>query len=498
VGQDLTNALPGAPDFIIDEEYFLNRFDTFPWLLFYKKQQRDGPFWGRASLNRDYGKIRIPTFVIGGWYDGYRDSVPRMVETLQPPVKAMMGPWNHIWPNWAEPPPAIEWRHEAVRWFDHWLRDRDTGIMEEPCFAVFVRDWHPPGTGLSEIPGGWHWLEGWPPENSSPNTLYLHRDHQLRTQPAGAGRHDLRYIPTVGIEASGSVMWWGDWAPDQRRVDSFSLAYETEPLEDDLVILGFPRAFLRASADAPLAHWIVRLSDVAPDGQVTQVAGAALNGAQRASAEKPKPLDQGRIHPLEIELHFTSWTFGKGHRLRLAVNNAQWPMFWPTPYPMTTALHLGEATGSRLELPVVSLSNQGSRPAFLEPEKSPKLEGYRSLPSETVSDYAEIKQVLRDERKRTTSVTATNSGGAEYPWGTMHYTEEIVHKASDDQPEAASVTSIYTITAELSDRTLKWEGLLDFSSDRDNFYYRYTRRLLQNGALLREKHWNEKIPRDHQ
>jgi hypothetical protein len=173
-------------------------------------------------------------------------------------------------------------------------------------------------------------------------------------------------------------------------------------------------------------------------------------------------------------------------------------MFWPTPYPMTTALHLGKTTGSRLELPVVSLSNQGSRTAFLEPEESPKLEGYRSLPSETVSDYAEIKEVLRDERKRTTSVTATNSGGAEYPWGTMHYTEEIVHKASDDQPEAASVKSIYTITAELAKRTLKWEGLLDFSSDRDNFYYRYTRRLLQNGALLREKHWKETIPRDHQ
>jgi putative CocE/NonD family hydrolase len=82
---DLYNTVPAAPDYRIDEAYFRDRFDTTPWFLIYKKQQRDGPFWDRASLNTRYDSIRIPTFVIGGWYDGYRDSVPRMLEHVKAP-----------------------------------------------------------------------------------------------------------------------------------------------------------------------------------------------------------------------------------------------------------------------------------------------------------------------------------------------------------------------------------------------------------------------------
>ena len=123
LGVDVANALPAPPDYVIDEAYFRDRFDTEPWLLTYKRQQRDGPFWNRASLDSEYSSIEIPTFVIGGWYDGYRDSVPRMLEKLDAPVKGIMGPWAHTWPNWPYPEPGMEWRHEAVRWFDQWLKD---------------------------------------------------------------------------------------------------------------------------------------------------------------------------------------------------------------------------------------------------------------------------------------------------------------------------------------------------------------------------------------
>ena len=60
-------------------------------MLTYKRQQRDGPFWDRTALKARYDSIRIPTFVIGGWYDGYRDSVPRMLEHLKAPIKAIVG-----------------------------------------------------------------------------------------------------------------------------------------------------------------------------------------------------------------------------------------------------------------------------------------------------------------------------------------------------------------------------------------------------------------------
>lgn len=51
IGQDLANAMPGAPDFLIDDHYFKTRFETTPWMLIYKQQQRDGEFWNRGSLN---------------------------------------------------------------------------------------------------------------------------------------------------------------------------------------------------------------------------------------------------------------------------------------------------------------------------------------------------------------------------------------------------------------------------------------------------------------
>ena len=115
MSQDLWNLLPGAPDFKIDDAYFTNRFDTAPWMLTYKRQQRYGPFWKRTTLKERYDAIRIPTFVIGGLYDGYRDSVPRMLEHLKVPVKAILGPWSHAYPHDAYPKPRMEWRHEAVR-----------------------------------------------------------------------------------------------------------------------------------------------------------------------------------------------------------------------------------------------------------------------------------------------------------------------------------------------------------------------------------------------
>jgi putative CocE/NonD family hydrolase len=497
MGQDLSNLLPGAPEYRIDERYFAERFDTPPWMLTYKRQQRDGPFWKRTALKERYDAIRVPSFLIGGWYDGYRDSVPRMLQHLKAPVKAIVGPWHHTYPHQPYPKPGIEWRHEAVRWFDHWLKDRETGIMDEPRFAVFVRHWHAPGPVLEEAPGEWRYEEGWPISRIRERTLHAQPDHTLAEPVPGADVHRLRYVPTTGIEAGGPVMWFGDVAPDQRPTDAFSLVYDTQPLREELEILGLPRALLSVSADAPLAHWFARLSDVAPDGAVTLVASAGMNGAHRVSAENPRPLEPGRAFPLEIEMHFTSWVFPKGHRMRLAIDNAHWPMIWPTPHPFTSTLYLGGAAPSRIVLPVVPHADL-PRPAFLPPAEDPVLPGYRTLQEETTSGYGEIARVERDTATRTTRVYAPNRGATQFPWGTQRFTESIVHEAQDDHPDATSVRGTYGIEVALPDRTLKWESDVEWRSDRDNFYYLGKRRLLKDGQLVREKTWQDTIPRDHQ
>jgi hypothetical protein len=500
-GLDVANMLPAPPDYVMDEAYFRDRFDTEPFLLKYKRQQRDGPFWNRASLDSDYSSIRLPTYVIGGWYDGYRDSVPRMLEKLEAPVKGLIGPWAHAWPNWSYPEPAIEWRNEAVRWFDHWLKGEATGIMDEPRFAVYVRDWHPPGL-VDRVPGRWRWEDGWPIARAQKLALYAHADHTL-SSAVSAGRagqtHRLRYLPTVGIEASGNVNWWGDFPWDQRGTDAYSLVYDSEPLDQDLEILGFPKAVLSASAEAPLANWFVRISDIAPDGTVTQVAGAGMSGAQRESAEEPEALVPGQVYWLEFNLHFTSWVFPKGHRIRLAVNNALWPMIWPTPYEMTATLSVDGAKASHIVLPTVPRSERPG-PEFLPPAKNPRLPGYGNLQvgEETDSGYAETKSFERNMMTWGTQVVASGTSGSAYPWGRIKYWENMVHEAQDKNPAKASVTGQSRYLVELKGRTLELEGDLSFTSDRENFFYLYTRRALENGKLVREKTWKETIRRDHQ
>ncbi|HZN02705.1 MAG TPA: CocE/NonD family hydrolase, partial [Candidatus Polarisedimenticolia bacterium] len=505
----LANAMPGAPGYVIDDRLFADRFDQRPWMFTYKKQQRDGPFWDRTALKARYESIRIPTFVIGGWYDGYRDSVPRMLEHVKAPMKAIVGPWSHCFPHDAYPKPGMEWRHEAVRWFDRWLKGKETGIDREPRLAVFVRRWHPPGPRLEgNAPGEWRYEDGWPLARGRELALSPRDDHTLgpamETARLAAGSvsppaaaHRLRYVPTSGVEIGGPVMWWGDVAPDQRPSDAYSLVYDTEPLTEEVEILGLPRAVLRVSADAPLARWFARLSDVAPDGTVTLVAGAGENGAHRVSAREPRAIEPGKPFTLDIEMHFTSWVFAPGHRMRFAVSNAMWPMIWPTPHPMTTTLLLGGADGTRLRLPVVPKAER-PRPNFLPPEKNEELAEFGVLETGTASGYGEIESIERHPPTGEARITATNGGGSRFPWGTEHNTESIRHEAGDAHPEAASMTGDYSTTVTLPDRTLRFEARAVFRSDAKNFYLTYTRRLFEDGVLVREKTWDEPIPRDFQ
>ncbi len=322
-----------------------------------------------------------------------------MLENVKAPVKAMIGPWDHDFPHNASHSPQMEWRHEAVRWFDHWLKDIDSGILDEPAFAVYVRDWHPPGPGVSDFPGRWRWEDGWPIRRTRSETWFAQGQNGLaRTMAEESTVEKLKYVPSSGLEAGGPVMWWGSVLPDLQPSDDHALVFDSEPLKKPLEILGSPVAHLRVSADATRANWIARIADVAPDGRVTHVAAAAFNGSHRESARTPAAIVPGEEFPLDIEMHFTSWVFPAGHRIRFAVTNAQWPMLWPTPYPMTTTLALGGEEGARVDLPVMPpLSpEEWHTPAFRKPAKDPQLPGFTSLDSGNSTGYGEIETVQHD------------------------------------------------------------------------------------------------------
>ncbi len=488
LNMDLAPGMTGAPDYTLDEKILGPRFDSAPWSLMYFKHQRDGEFW-RAPL-RPLSEIKIPCFLIGGLLDGYRDSIPKMFEQVKAPIKAIIGPWNHTFPNEAEPGPQIEWRDQALRWWDQWLKNHNTGIMNEPALSIYMQEWHPPDTRLKDVPGKWRGESRWPPQNVANTNLYLHDGHVLATDAPKTAAHELRYVPSIGVEAG---FWWGELLTDPRPVDAFSLVYDSVPLKTDLTILGRPHALLRVSATAPLAEWFARLSDVAPDGTVTQITGAGINGAQRESSSDPKDLVPHQSYSLDIEMHLATWTFPKGHRIRLAVSNALWPMVWPTPYAMTTTLELGGSNASRLVLPLVPPSMYAA-PQFNPPEPSQERTDMHGEGFPWPGDW----KTERDEVNAKTKVTWTGKSAETYPWGKESDFEGITYLADDNHPEASSVQGEAEITMALKDRTLVWQGHLTLSSDAKNFYYKYVRELYQDSKMLKQKTWEETIPRDHQ
>jgi uncharacterized protein len=487
---DLDQGRPGAPDFSLDESVIGPRMNSPPWSLNYMKHQRDGAFW-RAPL-RPIETLEVPAFLIGGLQDGYRDSIPRMLEKVKAPLKAWIGPWNHGFPNGSDYGPMYEWRDQAVRWFDYWLKGRDTGVLEDPRVVVYQQHWHPPEPQSQDIPGEWR-AESWPPAGLTPTTLYLQPDHRLSAQQTGSGRDELRYTPSTGVEAG---FWWGELLTDQRPVDAFSLTYDSEVLTEDTAILGLPRVSLRVAADARLADWFVRLSDVAPDGRVTMVTGAGINGAQRDSMAKPEDLVPGKIYPLSLDLHLASWVFPKGHRIRVAVSNALWPMNWPTPYPMTTSVMLGGDSASRIVLPRVPVHGPAA-PAFAAPEPIEAPQGITGIGGGGAAWPGEWT-VLRDEARQSSTVIWKGTTAVSYPWGRFDHSEKLTYDVDDAHPDVARVQGDSEYIQAVKNHVLTWRGRLDVSSDAQTFFYKYTRTLLRDGVVIRTKTWEEPIPRDHQ
>ncbi|PYX86549.1 MAG: peptidase S15 [Acidobacteria bacterium] len=489
LNMDMAEGFAVSPEYALDDYVLNQRFETPPWSLLYMRHQRDGSFW--RSPVRPQNEIKIPCFLIGGFADGYRDSIPHMLQNVKAPVRALIGPWNHSFPNNADFGPRVEWRDQAVRWWDYWLKGRDTGVLNDPRLIVFMRHWYPPDPNLESVPGQWRIENSWPPEGQKEKTLYLQPNHTLADSIPAPHVHQLKYVPSIGVEAG---FWWGELLADQRPVDAFSLVYDSAPLQEDVAILGWPHAHLRASAPVKLADWFARLSDVAPDGSVTQLTGAGLNGAQRDSTADPRDLEPNKMYALDIEMHLTSWVFPQGHRIRVSISNAQWPMIWPTPYNMTTSLALGGDAGSRLVLPFVPEKGAPGRVPLSAPEPTEERKDIHSVGYPWPGEWT----LLRDEGHQKSTVLWKGKSETDYPWGKETDYETMTYELEDAHPEANGVQGEAETIYQLQGRTLTWRGHLAVTSDEKNFFYKYTREVLRDGKLVKQKSWEETIPRDHQ
>jgi uncharacterized protein len=484
---DNENILPRTPDLRLDEDYFRNRFDHYPWFLTYARHQLDGDFWRRNSLRWQYDKIDVPCYLIGGQLDGYRDSLPRMLEKMRVPIRAVLGPWKHDWPDSAVPGPDYEWRHEAVRWWDQWLKEKDSGILDEPRFIYFLRAGHGPGPALATTPG--RWVGGdWPANGMTWKKLFPSSNHSLGHPPGRPGVESLRYLPGSGVVTG---FWWGEPTGDLRPDDAGCLVFDGPSLSKKLEIAGFPKVRLRVAADVLTAHWVARLEDVQPDGAVSLVTGKLLNGSQRRSRLHPEPIVPGEETDLEFELHFTTWTFQPGHRIRLAVSNVQWPMIWPTPDPMTTRLLYGDER-TRLELPVVP-AGLPTVTSFLPPEPQENRADARHLGGEAwPGGFAEWKKDLLTGKS---SIEWKGSGDFEIGSRRFHTEEHTLYETSDVNPAESLFIGEASWGFEETGREAMIRSVIEVRSDPKNFLITVTRTVVENGRPIRSREWKETVPR---
>ncbi len=316
-----------------DAPLFLER-----WL----RHQRRDAYWEHGSVCEVYGAIGCPVFAVGGWTDGYTNAIPRLLENLSVPRKGLIGPWAHRYPHFALPGPPVGFLQEALRWWDTWLKGIDTGVMDEPMLRAWMMESVRPAPWHAERPGRWIAETGWPPASRSPLRLFL-SGGRLADAPGEERAVAIRSPQGLG-EAGGNWCPFGsaaDDAGDQREDDAASIRFDTAPLAARTEILGAPVVELDIACDKTRANLIARLCDVHPDGASLRVSYGVLNLAHRDGYERPAPLAPGRRYRIRIQLNDSGFAFPAGHRIRLALSTAYWPMLWPAPEVATVTVFAG-------------------------------------------------------------------------------------------------------------------------------------------------------------
>jgi len=338
--------------------------ENTPYVLPWLRHQTDGPYWRTGSVGDVADRISCPVFMIGGWRDGYTNPPFRLMEKLDAPRKLLMGPWHHAVPDAGIPGPRIDYLREVVRWLDHWCKNEDNGVMDEPRLVTYMQRNDRPDPDRLDTPGEWRAEPDWPVADRGELTLHLGSGGTLSAEVTETGADRLDYVPTVGTCAG----LWSAGVPfglpgDQRPDEALSLVYTSPPIEDDLHVLGRPVVQLRVSSSASVIGFCASLAEVGPDGSSHLVAKGILNVTRRGSFSEPEPLTPGEIVDLEIPVDATGWTFTRGNRIRVSIANADWPNVWPTPQLATSEVHLGQGC-SRLVLPVLPAQPGAPAPSF--------------------------------------------------------------------------------------------------------------------------------------
>jgi len=265
----------------------------------------DGPFYRERSSTYELEKINIPTYAVGGWLRSWWLSAAMDIyNNISTDKKKVTIDHSGTFAR-----PWVSYHAEAIRWFDHWLKGIDTGIMDEPPIKLYVH-------GIDR----WRYENEWPLARMNPTKYYLKNFGGLSPE-----------IEAYGKEPDSFVQ-----PPLYASYEINSLKYQTAPFSDDVEITGPVALYLYASIDQDNTTWIVHLNDVDAQGNAKLLALGYLNAVHRATDPgkstplqpyhphlKMEPITPGEIYEYAIAINSISNVFKAGHSLQLEIRTRE-------------------------------------------------------------------------------------------------------------------------------------------------------------------------------
>jgi putative CocE/NonD family hydrolase len=452
------------------------------WL---RHQHRDD-YWAHGSVCEDYGALKAKVLSVGGWHDGYRNTISHLVSNL-PGAKGIVGPWNHKYPFYAGPEPRIGFLQEAKRWWDRWLKDIDTGVEDDPDMRLWLMDSQRPQPWFDSRPGRWITESQWP----SPDILrqnYHLTASGLSDTPAPFSR--FVQSPASCGAASGEFFPFAfdaELPVDQRGEDALSACFDGLATVEDLDITGAPQVTLKLTPEAETGQIAVRLLDVFPDGTSAMITYGMLNLCHHNSHSAPQKLVPGQPITVTLSLDQIAYRLPKGHQLRLAVSTCYWPFLWPSSHAKGITLQAGQ-----LSLPLRPLA-QGDEHSFEPPESAPGWQHDPLRPAcyrrRRMQDYGSGETELRidiDNGKNRDLAHGLISGS--------RTTERWMIRPDD--PLSARVQITWTQELGRDDWQIRTETQSDMWCDSTHFHFTAVLKAFEGDEMCFEKTLTDSIPRD--
>lgn len=484
-------------------ELWLDRLKNTPhYLEYWLSHQREDAYWLRGTVGTHYDAIKIPVYAVSGHADCWPNTVPRLLQNLSVPIRGLQGAWCHRYPHLGVPGPTVNFLEDAARWFDHWLKGKDTGMMEESAYQVYIQDSVRPVPYYEHRPGKWVGEPGWPSPNVETRTFYLNKSNSIELYlNEAASEHGHAFIcspQTIGL-ASGEYMPWFAFGPsdelpdEQREEDTGSLVFDHPVIDEELCILGNPELTLTLSSDQPQALIAARLCDVWPDGSSTLITRGILNLSQRNGKGSPETLTVGEAYTVTVRLNHVGYSVPVGHTLRLALSTSHWPMAWPS--PMNTTLDISTGV-SQLHLTLRKKNaSQGN------------LSIGNALPELEPVSTTQLREVQQRREVRVDNVTglhvfeiSADNGKIRFEGNGIEMASTSLQRYSIHPDDPLSAKAEYEWEWDYS-RADVWQTKTftrtEMTCDESYFYLKASASAWEQGERIFSKDWDEKYLRDH-